>query len=100
MRCTARCCLRTRSFPSRTLRLSVRPHIIGSPFGFLGPFTFETWITDTSGDVGISDSRFWGIIVAGFRPLQSGSEISAMELYQLGGTGVPAPLTWAIWRQC
>jgi hypothetical protein len=55
----------------------------------LGPFTFQTWVTDTSGDVGIPDSRFWGIML-GFRPLVW-LEFSAMEIFQLGGTGVLAP---------
>lgn len=74
--------------PLSAVELRVRPHLLGKPFGFLGPFTFDTWVSDTDEGSGIADARLWGVAL-GMRPA-TWLELTVMELYQLGGTGVPS----------
>lgn len=75
--------------PFDLVKLTVRPHILGQPFGLLGPLSLETWVADLGDSRNISDSRMWGVGL-GLRPL-TWFEIAFLELNQFGGRGVPQP---------
>lgn len=68
------------------LKLTMRPHVLGSPLDFLGPLTLETFVTGTSESTFVSGSRYWGLLL-GFRPA-SWFELGFLELYQFGGEGI------------
>ncbi len=76
------------SRPMDSLELVVRPHILGSPFGFLGPVSLRAFAGNLDRSAFVNNARLAGLAIS-LRPT-AWLEIGWMELYQFGGAGVPA----------
>ncbi len=63
------------------LKFDIRPHQLG----FLGSFSFETFLTTQTPSSFVNDSHFWGIGI-GARP-SDWMELALLELFQFGGDG-------------
>jgi hypothetical protein len=75
--------------PMDSLEIALRPHVLGTPFGFLGPFSFRIFAGNLDKSAFVSGAKLGGLEIS-LRPTR-GLELAWMELYQFGGTGV-APL--------
>jgi hypothetical protein len=73
--------------PIDLISFAIRPHLLGSFLDYLGPFTFETFLTPPATSAFVDNARLWGVEM-GIRPF-SWFELSLLELYQFGGDGVP-----------
>lgn len=74
--------------PLDLVKLSVRPHVLGTPFGFLGSFTVESFLAWQGDRSGVPGAKLWGVAL-GIRPAPF-FETGFLQLHQLGGTGAPS----------
>jgi hypothetical protein len=70
--------------PINQVKFTLRPHA----FSFLGPLTFETWLSTETASRFVDDAHFAGASLA-LRPV-SGFEVAVLELFQFGGLNRPA----------
>lgn len=75
------------SRPIDSLELVVRPHILGSPFGFLGPVSLRVFAGNLNHSGFVDNARLGGLALS-LRPAPW-LELAWMELYQFGGNGIP-----------
>lgn len=76
------------SKPQNMIKFSVRPHLLGTPFYLLGPFSFETWISGLGDASTRADSKLWASAIA-FRPWTF-LELGWLHAVQFGGAGAPS----------
>ncbi len=72
--------------PITFARFGFRPHVIGSPLSFLGPTTFQLFVTTETGSKLTPGAHLMGVHL-GFRPF-TWFEFALLELYQFNGPGI------------
>lgn len=73
------------NLPVTQFRFTLRPHRLPSPFSFLGPTTFDTWVGNQEATTGPAGARLWSVSIAS-KPF-SWLEFGITELFNFGGSG-------------